>query len=215
MHTPVTGAAIFGGVSMGPQEHAFRSGVDVMVATPGRLLDHATRPYAKLAGIEYLVLDEADRMLDMGFLPDIKRILRHIPQKRQTLFFSATMPTEIGRLAAEMLKNPATIALQRQAAPAAGITQAAYPVPQPLKAALLVELLKRGLMTQALVFTRTKHRANKLAEHLSQQQHLHRADSRQPVAEPAHAGARRLQERTLQGARRHRHRRARHRRRGA
>ncbi|HWN84014.1 MAG TPA: DEAD/DEAH box helicase [Vicinamibacterales bacterium] len=150
VHTPVTGAAIFGGVSMGPQEHAFRSGVDVMVATPGRLLDHATRPYAKLAGIEYLVLDEADRMLDMGFLPDIKRILRHIPQKRQTLFFSATMPTEIGRLAADLLKNPATIALQRQAAPAAGITQAAYPVPQPLKATLLVELLKRGLMTQAL-----------------------------------------------------------------
>ena len=104
----------------------------------------------------------------MGFLPDIKRILRHIPQKRQTLFFSATMPTEIGRLAADLLKNPATIALQRQAAPAAGITQAAYPVPQPLKATLLVELLKRGLMTQALVFTRTKHRANKLAEHLSQ-----------------------------------------------
>jgi len=168
VHTPVTGAAIFGGVSMGPQEHAFRSGVDVMVATPGRLLDHATRPYAKLAGIEYLVLDEADRMLDMGFLPDIKRILRHIPQKRQTLFFSATMPTEIGRLAADLLKNPATIALQRQPAPAAGITQAAYPVPQPLKATLLVELLKRGLMTQALVFTRTKHRANKLAEHLSQ-----------------------------------------------
>src|SRR6185295_12989561 len=89
VHTPMTGAAVFGGVSMGPQEHAFRSGADVIVATPGRLLDHMTRPYAKLAGLEYLVLDEADRMLDMGFLPDIKRILRHIPAKRQTLFFSA------------------------------------------------------------------------------------------------------------------------------
>jgi ATP-dependent RNA helicase RhlE len=166
IHTPVTGAAIFGGVSMGPQEHAFRSGVDILVATPGRLLDHLSRPYAKLAGIEYLVLDEADRMLDMGFLPDIKRVLRRIPDKRQTLFFSATMPPEIGRLATELLKNPVTIALQRQVAPASGITQAAYPVPQHLKAALLVELLRRGLMAQALVFTRTKHRANKLAEHL-------------------------------------------------
>ena len=166
VHTPLTGAAVFGGVGMGPQEHAFRSGVDVIIATPGRLLDHATRPYAKLSGLEHLVLDEADRMLDMGFLPDIKRILRHIPSRRQTLFFSATMPREIAALASEMLKNPVTIALQRQAAPAVGITQAVYPVPQPLKPALLVELLKRGIMTQALVFTRTKHRANRLAESL-------------------------------------------------
>jgi ATP-dependent RNA helicase RhlE len=166
VHTPLTGAAVFGGVGMGPQEHAFRSGVDVIIATPGRLLDHATRPYAKLSGLEYLVLDEADRMLDMGFLPAIKRILRHIPSKRQTLFFSATMPKPIAALAAEMLKNPVTISLQRQAAPAVGITQAAYPVPQQLKPALLVELIRRGLMTQALVFTRTKHRANRLAESL-------------------------------------------------
>ena len=86
VHTPITGAAIFGGVGMAPQEHAFRSGVDVLVATPGRLLDHFRAPYAKLSGVEYLVLDEADRMLDMGFLPDIRRILRHLPQKRQTLF---------------------------------------------------------------------------------------------------------------------------------
>jgi ATP-dependent RNA helicase RhlE len=166
VHTPLTAAAVFGGVGMGPQEHAFRSGVDVIIATPGRLLDHATRPYAKLSGLEYLVLDEADRMLDMGFLPDIKRILRHIPSRRQTLFFSATMPGEIAALAAEMLKNPVTIALQRQPAPAVGIAHAAYPVPQPLKAALLVELITRGIMTQALVFTRTKHRANRLAESL-------------------------------------------------
>jgi len=166
VHTPLTGAAVFGGVGMGPQEHAFRSGVDVIVATPGRLLDHATRPYATLSGLEYLVLDEADRMLDMGFLPDVKRILRHIPSRRQTLFFSATMPAEIAALASEMLKNPATIALQRQSAPPVGITQAAYPVPQQLKPALLVELITRGIMTQALVFTRTKHRANRLAASL-------------------------------------------------
>jgi ATP-dependent RNA helicase RhlE len=166
VHTPLTGAAVYGGVSMGPQEHAFRAGVDLIVATPGRLLDHATRPYAKLGGLEYLVLDEADRMLDMGFLPDIRRVLRHIPAKRQTLFFSATMPPPIAALAQEMLKNPETISLQRQAAPAVGITQAAYPVAQHLKAALLVHLLQKGILQQALVFTRTKHRANRVAEHL-------------------------------------------------
>jgi ATP-dependent RNA helicase RhlE len=166
VHTPLTGAAIFGGVSMAPQEHAFRTGVDVMIATPGRLLDHATRPYARLDGVEYLVLDEADRMLDMGFLPDVRRVLQHIPARRQTLFFSATMPDPIRRLAEEMLKNPETVTLQRDAAPAVGITQAIYPVPQHLKAALLAHLLQRGLLQQALVFTRTKHRANRVAEYL-------------------------------------------------
>ena len=166
VHTPLTAAAVYGGVGMGPQEHAFRSGVDVMIATPGRLLDHFTRPYGKLDGLEYLVLDEADRMLDMGFLPDIRRVLKHIPAKRQTLFFSATMPPPIAALASEMLKNPVRINLQRQAAPAIGITQAVYPVPQDLKAALFIELLNRNILREALVFTRTKHRANRLAEHL-------------------------------------------------
>jgi ATP-dependent RNA helicase RhlE len=166
IHTPLTGAAVYGGMSMGPQEHAFRSGVDVLVATPGRLLDHFKAPYAKLEGVEYLVLDEADRMLDMGFLPDIRRVLRHIPARRQTLFFSATMPPPIGALASDMLKQPVTINLQRAAAPAAGITQAVYPVAQDLKAQLFVELLERGLVREALVFTRTKHRANRLADHL-------------------------------------------------
>jgi ATP-dependent RNA helicase RhlE len=166
VHTPLTGAAIFGGVGMGPQEHAFRSGVDVMVATPGRLLDHFRQSYAKLEGVEYLVLDEADRMLDMGFLPDIRRVLRHIPTRRQTLFFSATMPGPIGALATEMLKNPVLINQQRQAAPAVGITQAVYPVPQDLKAPLFMELLSRGILQEALVFTRTKHRANRLADYL-------------------------------------------------
>jgi len=169
VHTSLTGASVYGGVGMGPQEHAFRSGVDVMVATPGRLLDHATRAYAKLDGLEYLVLDEADRMLDMGFLPDIKRILRHIPARRQTLFFSATMPAPIGALASEMLKKPVTVNVQRTSAPPVGITQAAYPVPQDLKAPLLMELLRRNILRQALVFTRTKHRANRLADFLVQQ----------------------------------------------
>jgi ATP-dependent RNA helicase RhlE len=167
VHTPITGAAIFGGVGMGPQEHAFRSGVDVLVATPGRLLDHFRMPYAKLAGVEHLVLDEADRMLDMGFLPDIRRVLRHLPQKRQTLFFSATMPAPIVTLTREMLRNPESIQLDRKPAPAVGITQAVYPVPQELKSALLVTLLQRGEMQEALVFTRTKHRANRLADYLA------------------------------------------------
>jgi ATP-dependent RNA helicase RhlE len=149
---------------MGPQEHAFRSGVDVIIATPGRLLDHFRSPYAKLEGVEYLVLDEADRMLDMGFLPDIRRVLRHLPPKRQTMFFSATMPPLIGKLASEMLKNPVLINQQRQAAPAVGIAQAVYPVPQDLKGPLLVQLLERDILKEALVFTRTKHRANRLAD---------------------------------------------------
>jgi len=166
IHTPLTGAAVYGGVSMGPQEHAFRTGVDVLVATPGRLLDHFKASYARLEGVEFLVLDEADRMLDMGFLPDIRRVLKHIPARRQTLFFSATMPPAIGALAADMLKQPTTISLQRKAAPATGITQAVYPVPQDLKASLFVQLLERGLVREALVFTRTKHRANRLADHL-------------------------------------------------
>jgi ATP-dependent RNA helicase RhlE len=169
VHTSLTGAAVYGGVGMGPQEHAFRSGVDVIVATPGRLLDHARAPYARLNGLEYLVLDEADRMLDMGFLPDIRRILRHIPSHRQTLFFSATMPAPIGALASEMLKKPVTISLQRKAAPAVGITQAAYPVSGDLKASLLLALFRRNILSQALVFTRTKHRANQLAAYLVQQ----------------------------------------------
>src|SRR3954470_16608493 len=140
VHTPLSGAAVFGGVGMGPQEHAFRAGVDVIVATPGRLLDHFKQPYARLDQLEFLVIDEADRMLDMGFLPDIKRVLRHLPTKRQTLFFSATMPAPIVALTREMLHDPVTINLERKAAPAVGITQAIYPVAQELKSALLVAL---------------------------------------------------------------------------
>ena len=167
MHTPMSGAAVFGGVGMGPQEHAFRTGVDVIVATPGRLLDHFRFPYAKLEGLEILVLDEADRMLDMGFLPDIRRVLKHLPPRRQTLFFAATMPPPIVTLTRELLRRPAMINLERKAAPAVGITQAVYPVAQDVKSSLLLELIKRGEMKNALVFTRTKHRANRLADFLS------------------------------------------------
>lgn len=167
VHTPITAAAIFGGVGMGPQEHAFQAKTDVLVATPGRLLDHLNRPYGRLNAVEFLVLDEADRMLDMGFLPEIKKILRHLPARRQTLFFSATMPPPIAALTREMLHNPVTINLERQAAPAVGITQAVYPVPQELKSALFLELLRRGEMREALVFTRTKHRTDRLARYLA------------------------------------------------
>ena len=166
VHTPVTGAPVFGGVGMAPQEHAFRSGVDIIIATPGRLLDHFRQPYAKLERLEILVLDEADRMLDMGFLPDIRRVLRHLPPKRQTLFFCATMPREILGLAHEMLKDPVTIDLERRSAPPVGITQAVYPAPRERKTALLLELLKREIIADAIVFTRTKHRANRLADYL-------------------------------------------------
>ena len=166
VHTPMSSAAVFGGVSMGPQEHAFRTGADLLIATPGRLLDHFRFPYAKLDHLEILVLDEADRMLDMGFLPDIRRVLKHVPTKRQTLFYSATMPPPIAQLTREMLKNPFTVNIERQAAPAVGITQAVYPVAQNLKAPLLIELLQRGDIKNVLVFTRTKHRANRLAETL-------------------------------------------------
>jgi ATP-dependent RNA helicase RhlE len=163
-HTELTGAAIFGGVGMGPQEQAFRRGVDVLVATPGRLLDHLQHSYASLANVEILILDEADRMLDMGFLPDIRRILRQVPAKRQTLFFSATMPPPILKLSNEMLRDPAAINLERKAAPATGITQAVYPVAEDLKPHLFLELLKRGEVGNAIVFCRTKHRSNRLFE---------------------------------------------------
>ncbi|HEU5191826.1 MAG TPA: DEAD/DEAH box helicase [Methylomirabilota bacterium] len=165
--TPVRGAAVFGGVGMGPQEAALRRGVDVIVATPGRLLDHMQYPYARLEGLEVLVLDEADRMLDMGFLPDIRRILGRLPRQRQTLLFSATMPAPIAALAREFLRNPLPINQERKAAPATGITHAVYPVAQELKSALLQALLRRDDMRSVLAFTRTKHRCNRLAEQLA------------------------------------------------
>ena len=172
VHTPITAAAIIGGVGMGQQEHALRSGADVIIATPGRLLDHLRFPYAKLSALEMLVLDEADRMLDMGFLPEIRKILRHLPAaaRRQTLFFSATMPDPIRELTREMLRHPVNINLGRRTAPAVGITHAVYPVPQELKSALFLTLLQRREMQEALVFTRTKHRADRLAKYLVQHQ---------------------------------------------
>jgi ATP-dependent RNA helicase RhlE len=152
---------------MQPQERAFRRGVDVLVATPGRLLDHLQYSYAQLGGLEILVLDEADRMLDMGFLPDIRRILKRLPVRRQTLLFSATMPPPIVALAHELLHDPFVVNVGRPTTPAAGITQTVYPVPRELKSTLLLELLKGVSLRNVLAFTRTKHRANRLAEFLT------------------------------------------------
>jgi ATP-dependent RNA helicase RhlE len=152
---------------MGPQEHAFRKKVDILVATPGRLLDHMRMPYARLDGLEVLVLDEADRMLDMGFLPDIKRILKQLPARRQNLLFSATRPPPIAVLAREILRDAVSLQIERAPAPAVGVTHTVYPVPQELKSALFVELLKQPGTRSVLAFTRTKHRANRLAEYLA------------------------------------------------
>ena len=166
-HTRLRAAAVYGGVGFGPQERAFRQGVDVIVACPGRLLDHFRQPYAKLAGLEVLVLDEADRMLDMGFLPDIRRVKAHLPKIEQTLLFSATMPAPIVKLSQQLLHDPVRLDVERPAAPATGVSQAIYPVRQDLKSGLLLALLENGEIDNVLVFTRTKHRANRLASFLT------------------------------------------------
>jgi ATP-dependent RNA helicase RhlE len=165
--TRIAGAAVFGGVAMAPQEHAFRRGADILVATPGRLLDHFQQSYARLAGLEVLVLDEADRMLDMGFLPDIRRIMKALPaSRRQTLLFSATLPSEITSLARELLREPVMINVERPAAPASGVSHTAYPVASESKLPLLLELVRQPGVRNVLIFTRTKHRANRVAEGL-------------------------------------------------
>jgi ATP-dependent RNA helicase RhlE len=165
--TKLRAAAVYGGVGMKPQEDALRRGVDVVVATPGRLLDHVRQGNTNFSALEVLVLDEADRMLDMGFLPDVRRIMQALPKKpRQTLFFSATMPAAIADLSREILTQPVMINIKRQSKPATGITQALYPVNGGLKADLLIALLRRDEIGNAIVFTRTKHRANRLFEKL-------------------------------------------------
>jgi ATP-dependent RNA helicase RhlE len=166
---PIQVAAIFGGVKMGPQEKAFRRGVDVIVATPGRLLDHLSRPYANLDSVEHLVLDEADRMLDMGFLPDIRRVLGQLPNRRQTLLFSATISREIAALAGGLMRDPVSVEVERSGSTADLIEQSIYPVEQHRKTALLLDLLQKGEVHDALVFTRTKRRADRVAKQLSRQ----------------------------------------------
>ncbi len=163
--TSIRSATIYGGVNAAPQVKALRQGTEILVACPGRLLDHLSQGNAHLESIEVLVLDEADRMLDMGFLPDIKRILTHIPTRRQTMLFSATFPPEIEQLASRTLRNPKRIAIGISR-PAHTVAHAIYPVPQHLKTSLLLELLKRTDTESVLIFTRTRHRAEKLAKQI-------------------------------------------------
>ena len=166
-HTKVQSTLIVGGRPMGPQERALRAGVDIVVATPGRLIDHLNRGTARFDKVTTLVLDEADSMFDMGFLPDVRRIIARVPARNHTLFFSATMPPVIAKLAHELLRDPATVQIGRRSSAAVGITQAAYPVPTHLKTALLRHMLGETEMPSVLVFTRTKHNAKKLAKVLT------------------------------------------------
>jgi len=163
--TGLRSATLYGGVSASPQVRALREGTEILVACPGRLLDHVRQGYARLETIEILVLDEADRMLDMGFLPDVKRILQLVPAKRQTMLFSATFPPEIEQLAAKTLRSPRRIAIG-QSRPAHTVAHALYSVPPHLKTPLLLELLKRTETGSVLIFTRTKHRAEKLSKQI-------------------------------------------------
>lgn len=158
--------AVYGGVGYEPQLQAFRSGVDIVVATPGRLLDHLGRKSVALHRVAVLVLDEADRMLDMGFMPDVTRILGQLPASRQTLLFSATMPGEILALTDRVMQEPVRVAVGRVAAPPATIRHLAYDVSQEEKASLLLQLMSNQDAECWLVFTRTKHRADRLARQL-------------------------------------------------
>ncbi|PKB70847.1 MAG: hypothetical protein BZY87_08450 [SAR202 cluster bacterium Io17-Chloro-G6] len=161
-HLRIKSIAIYGGVSKGPQLVGLRRGAQVVIACPGRLLDHVDQKDIDLSGVEVLVLDEADTMCDMGFLPDVRRILARVPETRQTLFFSATMPSEIRSLAVNILKDPELVQIG-VIAPAKTVSHALYPVPDKLKKSLLLALLEQTPTGRALVFTRTKHRARSLA----------------------------------------------------
>jgi ATP-dependent RNA helicase RhlE len=165
-HSGLGVVAVFGGVPIEPQERALRDGVDVIVATPGRLIDHLERQNVVFDDLEVLVLDEADRMLDMGFAPQINRIVNEIPKYRQTLLFSATMPPEVEALARKYLRKPVVVQVGRRSAAASTVAHAVYPVPRDKKSALLVELLRKPEMDSVLIFTRTKHGADRVVRHL-------------------------------------------------
>jgi len=164
--TRLRSVTVYGGVSVHLQSEKLRRGAEIVVACPGRLLDHINQRTITLSDLEVLVLDEADRMFDMGFLPDIRRIMKHVPARRQTLLFSATMPDDIRRLAREVLREPVTVQIDH-AAPVDTVAHALYPVGQHLKTSLLLELLRHTDTDSVLIFTRTKHRAKRVAEQLA------------------------------------------------
>ena len=165
-HTGIDCIPVYGGVGLEPQQKALREGVDVVIATPGRLLDHLERQNVVFDDLEVLVLDEADRMLDMGFAPQLNRIVAQIPPYRQTLLFSATMPPEVEALARKYLRKPIVVQVGRRSEAANTVTHAVYPVPRDRKSALLVELLKAENMDSVLIFSRTKHGADRVVRHL-------------------------------------------------
>jgi ATP-dependent RNA helicase RhlE len=165
-HLPLTVATIYGGVSERPQIKALEQGVDLVIATPGRLLDIIRGREKAFAGIEFLVLDEADRMLDMGFVPAIRQIVKLLPRKRQTLFFSATLSREIEKLTGEFLQEPETVEIGRRSNPAETVAQSVYEITPHLKVPLLQHLLQHDGLSMVLVFTRTKHGADKIAKKL-------------------------------------------------
>ncbi|MCP4428819.1 MAG: DEAD/DEAH box helicase [Chloroflexi bacterium] len=169
-HTKIRSVTVYGGVSKPRQVEALRRGAEIVVACPGRLLDLLGEGSIDLSRIEVLVLDEADRMCDMGFLPDIRRILKRLPQQRQTLFFSATMPPDARKLADGILNNPVTVQIGL-IAPAKTVSHSLYPVPQKLKKKLLLELLSQTRMGKTLIFTRTKYRARNLARDLAKRKY--------------------------------------------
>ncbi len=166
-HLPLTSMVMFGGVAINPQIARLKKKVDILVATPGRLLDHCTQKTIDLSGVEILVLDEADRMLDMGFIRDIKKILALLPKQRQNLLFSATFSDEIKALADGLLHNPGFVEVARRNTASELVTQSVHLCPQKVKRELLAFLIKKHQWFQVLVFTRTKHGANKLAEYLA------------------------------------------------
>jgi ATP-dependent RNA helicase RhlE len=168
-HLPLRVATVFGGVGERPQMAALSEGADIVIATPGRLLDLMRRRYGNFSMLQFLVLDEADRMLDMGFLPDIRSIVRALPQKRQTLLFSATFPKEIEALTHQFQRSPKTVQIGRRANPAETVTQLVYEVPHHLKGNLLLHLLRNPSLNMVLLFCRTKHGADKVARKLEQQ----------------------------------------------
>jgi ATP-dependent RNA helicase RhlE len=165
-HAPLGVAPVYGGVPLEPQQKKLRAGVDIVVATPGRLIDHLDRQNVVFDDLEVLVLDEADRMLDMGFAPQINKIVDQIPSYRQTLLFSATMPPEVEALARKYLRKPVVVQVGRRSGVANTVTHAVYPVPKEKKNALLAQLLVKEDMDSVLVFTRTKHGADKVVRHL-------------------------------------------------
>ena len=168
-HLPLRMATVFGGVGEHPQIKALQSGVDIVVATPGRLLDLMGRRFGDFSGLQFLVLDEADRMLDMGFLPDIRRIVKALPAKRQTLLFSASLSREIEQVTREFQHAPKVIQIGKRANPAETVTQLVYEVPKHLKSALLLHLMKDPQMNMVLVFIRMKHSADRIAGGLERQ----------------------------------------------